>query len=151
MTLTDDQRAAISKWIEDGAKLPEIQKRLKEEFQISLTYLETRMLADDLKLAVKEPEPPAKPIEPETPAEPVEPEAIADAPGKVTATIDQITKPGAMISGRATFSDGEKAEWYLDQTGRLGLNPSTPGYRPNQQDVIDFQMELERLARTQGL
>lgn len=152
MTLTDDQRAAISRWIEEGAKLPEIQKRLKEEFQISLTYLETRMLADDLKLAVKEPEPPAKPVEPEKPADELEPEAPVDAaPGKVTATIDQITKPGSMISGRATFSDGEKAEWYLDQTGRLGLNPNTPGYRPSQQDVMDFQMELERLARTQGL
>lgn len=148
MILTDDQRAAISRWIEEGAKLPEIQKRLKEEFQISLTYLETRMLADDLKLTVKEPEPPAQPPEPETPAEPAEPEP---APGKVTATIDQITRPGAMISGRATFSDGEKAEWYLDQTGRLGLNPNTPGYRPSQQDVMDFQMELERLARSQGL
>jgi hypothetical protein len=148
MTLTDDQRAAITQWIEEGAKLPDIQKRLKEEFQISLTYLETRMLADDLKLSLKEPEAPAKPEEEPAPALPEEP---APASGKVTATIDQITRPGAMISGRATFSDGEKAEWYLDQTGRLGLNPTTPGYRPSQQDVMDFQMELERLARSQGL
>jgi hypothetical protein len=66
-------------------------------------------------------------------------------------TIDQITRPGAMVSGRTTFSDGQTAEWYLDQTGRLGLNPSTPGYRPSQQDVMDFQMELEKLARNQGL
>lgn len=150
MTLTDDQRAAISKWIEEGAKLPEIQKRLKDEFDISLTYLETRLLADDLKLSVKEPEEPEKPAEEPAAAAPEEPEA-APAPGKVTATIDQITRPGAMISGRATFSDGEKAEWYLDQTGRLGLNANTPGYRPSQQDVVDFQMELERLARSQGL
>jgi hypothetical protein len=56
-----------------------------------------------------------------------------------------------MVSGRTTFSDGQTAEWYLDQTGRLGLNPSTPGYRPSQQDVMDFQMELEKLARNQGL
>ena len=55
-----------------------------------------------------------------------------------------------MVSGRATFSDGQNAEWYLDQTGRLGLNPSTPGYRPSQQDVMDFQVELEKLARSQG-
>ena len=65
-------------------------------------------------------------------------------------TIDQITRPGAMVSGRATFSDGQSAEWSLDQTGRLGLNPSTPGYRPSQQDVMDFQAELEKLARSQG-
>jgi hypothetical protein len=145
MSLTEDQRAAISKWIEQGASLSDIQKRLKEEFQISLTYLETRLLADDLKLALKEPE---RPIEP--PPLPTPEKAGSPASGKVSVTIDQITRPGAMVSGRTTFSDGQTAEWYLDQTGRLGLNPSTPGYRPSQQDVMDFQVELEKLARNQG-
>ena len=147
MSLTDDQKAAISKWIEEGASLSDIQKRLKEEFQISLTYLEARLLADDLKLALKEPERPVEP--PPLPAP--DKAAPSTAAGKVSVTIDQITRPGAMVSGRATFSDGQAAEWYLDQTGRLGLNPSTPGYRPSQQDVMDFQMELEKLARNQGL
>jgi hypothetical protein len=146
MILTDDQKAAISKWIEAGASLSEIQKRLKEEFQISITYLEARLLADDLKLALKEPERPAE--QPPLPA--AEPEKPALS-GKVSVTVDQITRPGAMVSGRVTFSDGQKAEWYLDQTGRLGLNPSTPSYRPSQQDVMDFQVELEKLARSQGL
>ena len=145
MSLTEDQRAAISKWIEEGASLPHIQKRLKEEFQISLTYLETRLLADDLKLALKEPE---RPIEP--PPLPTPDKAASSASGKVSVTIDQITRPCAIVSGRATFSDGQSAEWSLDQTGRLGLNPSTPGYRPSQQDVMDFQVELEKLARSQG-
>jgi hypothetical protein len=145
MSLTEDQRAAISKWIEEGASLSDIQKRLKEEFQLSLTYLETRLLADDLKLRLKEPERPIEPLPLPTP------DKAASAPGgKVSVTIDQITRPGAMVSGRTTFSDGQSAEWYLDQTGRLGLNPSTPGYRPSQQDVMDFQVELEKLARSQG-
>lgn len=145
MSLTEDQRASISKWIEEGASLSDIQKRLKEEFQLSLTYLETRLLADDLKLRLKEPERPIEPLPLPTP------DKAASAPGgKVSVTIDQITRPGAMVSGRATFSDGQSAEWYLDQTGRLGLNPSTPGYRPSQQDVMDFQIELEKLARSQG-
>ncbi len=146
MILTDDQKAAISKWIEEGANLSEIQKRLKEDFQISLTYLDTRLLADDLKLSIKDPERPPDP----KPLPPPEPETPAPS-GKVSVTIDQITRPGAMVSGRVTFSDGQKSEWYLDQTGRLGLNPSTPGYRPSQQDVMDFQVELEKLARSQGL
>jgi hypothetical protein len=146
MSLTDDQKAAISKWIGEGATLSDIQKRLKEEFQISLTYLETRLLADDLKLALREPE---RPVEP--PPLPTPDKTPPTGPGKVSVTIDQITRPGAMVSGRATFSDGQTAEWYLDQTGRLGLNPSTPGYRPSQQDVMDFQIELEKLARNQGL
>lgn len=146
MSLTEDQKAAISKWIEEGASLSDIQKRLKEEFQISLTYLEARLLADDLKLALKEPE---RPVEP--PPLPAPEKTSPPATGKVSVTIDQITRPGAMVSGRATFSDGQTAEWYLDQAGRLGLNPSTPGYRPSQQDVMDFQIELEKLARNQGL
>jgi len=148
MTLTDEQKASIFQWIQEGAGPSDIQKRLKEEFQISLTYLETRLLADDLKLNFKEPEPP--PV-PEPAAETAAP-AAEDAPalGKVNVTIDSITRPGSLISGRVVFSDGEKAEWYLDQTGRLGLNPDTPGYRPVAKDVTDFQIELEKLARTQG-
>jgi len=144
MTLTDDQKAAIYQWIQEGAGPSEIQKRLKEQFQISLTYLETRLLADDLKLTFKEEE---RPVETKLP----EPEPEPPTPtGKVSVAIDQITRPGAMISGKATFSDGQTAEWYLDQMGRLGLNPSTPGYRPSQKDVMDFQVELEKLARNQG-
>lgn len=143
MNLTDDQKATIYRWIEEGAGVSDLQKRLKEEFQISITYLEARMLADDLKLAFKEaPEPEKKP-EPEP--EPVVPT------GTVSVRIDQITRPGAMISGQVTFSDGEKAGWYLDQSGRLGLDPNTAGYRPTQEDVISFQEELQRQARSQGM
>jgi hypothetical protein len=46
-----------------------------------------------------------------------------------------------------TFSDGETAEWMLDQTGRLGLNPTKPGYRPSEADVMSFQRELQRVAQ----
>jgi hypothetical protein len=147
MTFSDEQRATISQWIEAGANLSEIQKRLKEDFGISLTYLETRLLADDLKLKLKEPERPAEPAVDKL----ADPSEAAPVPGKVSLTIDQITRPGALVSGRVTFSDGEKAEWYLDQTGRLGLNATTPGYRPSEADVAEFQMELENAARKQGL
>jgi hypothetical protein len=146
MTLTEEQKAAVLQWIADGAGPADLQKRLKEEFQLSLTYLETRLLADDLKAKFVEPEPPPAPAE--TPA----PEPEKPVPtGKVSVTIDQITRPGAMISGRVTFSDGENAGWYLDPAGRLALDPSTPGYRPSQKDVMDFQIELEKAARSQGL
>ncbi len=147
MTISEEQKATISQWIEAGANLPEIQKRLREELGISLTYLETRFLADDLKLELKEPE---KPAEPTTDTIKDAAESTA-APGKIAVTIDQVTRPGSLVSGRVTFTDGEKAEWYLDQSGRLGLNPNTPGYRPSQEDVAAFQVELENAARAQGL
>jgi hypothetical protein len=144
--LTDEQRRALATWIEEGVDLSGIQRRLKEEFGIGLTYFETRMLAADLNLSLKEHERPA-----ETPATSALADDPAPAPGKLSLTIDQVTRPGALVSGRVTFSDGETGAWYLDQTGRLGLDPNTPGYRPGQQDLMDFQAELEKAARSQGL
>jgi hypothetical protein len=154
MSLTDEQKAAVAGWIEAGASLSDVQKRLREEFQIALTYLDTRLLVDDLKVTFKEPEP--EPIPAEAAALPPEedeflpPLPSAPGGGSVSVTIDQITKPSALISGRVTFSDGETADWLLDQMGRLSLNPSKLGYRPTEKDVLAFQMELQRLARSQG-
>ena len=55
------------------------------------------------------------------------------------------SRPGAraIVSGKVTFSDGQTADWYLDQTGRLGLSPKLAGYRPPASDVQQFQMALE--------
>ena len=148
-TVTDDQKTAISAWIAEGAGPSEIQKRLKDQFGISLTYLETRLLADDLKVEFKDAEKrvDAPPLpKPSAPKE----ASPAAAGGKVNVAIDHITRPGALISGRVTFSDGQTADWALDQMGRLSLNPATANYRPTQQDIMDFQAELEKLARSQG-
>jgi len=154
MNLTEEQKQIVQGWLEAHASISEVQKRLKDELNVPLTYMDTRFLIDDLKLKLAEP--PPEP-EPETPAEdadelPPEPEDELPPIGgaKVAVTIDQITKPTALISGKVTFSDGQKAEWMLDQMGRLSLNPDTVGYRPAQDDVMAFQTELQRLARTQG-
>jgi hypothetical protein len=61
-----------------------------------------------------------------------------------------VVRPGAVVSGTATFSDGEVGEWYLDQMGQLGFNPRTPGYRPSQADVADFQVKLDAALRQAG-
>ncbi len=55
-----------------------------------------------------------------------------------------------MISGKVTFSDGNTAEWYLDQTGRLGIAPAVQGYRPSQEDVMAFQTELQNALAKLG-
>src|SRR5580693_4524478 len=69
MNLTEQQRQSVSAWIEQGAKLGEIQTRLAAEFGIKLTYMDTRLLVDDLKLVPKDPEPP-KVVEPPAAAKP---------------------------------------------------------------------------------
>ena len=63
--------------------------------------------------------------------------------GKVSISVDTIARPGTMVSGNVTFSDGQSAIWYLDQTGRLGLGPKQPGYKPSAADLQSFQQTLE--------
>src|SRR5882757_2548533 len=148
MNLDEAQRQMIAKWISEGAKLSEIQKRLLE-LGVKLTYMEVRFLVDDLKLTPKDPEPPKAVAPPAaTPATPTAeknpaPEGTLPASG-VSVSVDQITKPGAMISGAVKFSDGQIADWYLDQTGRLGVVPKQAGYKPSPADVQDFQTALQQ-------
>ena len=150
MKLDEAQRLTVAKWIADGAKLSEIQNRLAAEFGLKLTYMEARFLVDDLKLTPKDPEPP-KVVEPPVAAA-ATPETKAVAPetagapgvGKVAVSVDQITKPGALVSGKVTFSDGQTAEWYLDQSGRLGVVPKQAGYKPTADDVKEFQLALQQ-------
>jgi hypothetical protein len=152
MQLNEAQQKAVAAWIAEGAKLSEIQNRLAAEFSLRLTYMEVRLLVDDLKLKPKDPEPP-KPAAPAP--QPPPPTAAAPAgldddlppaagSGSVSVTVDQLTRPGAIVSGKVTFSDGMSADWYLDQTGRLGLVAKQPGYKPSVPDVQQFQMALER-------
>ena len=151
MNLDEAQRQRVTAWVLEGAKLSEIQNRLAEEFKIKLTYMETRFLVDDLKLKLKDPEPP-KVVEPPatTPAKltveknPAPEGTLPASSGKVSVGVDQITKPGAIVSGKVTFSDGQTADWYLDQTGRLGVVPKQQGYKPSAADVQQFQLALQQ-------
>jgi hypothetical protein len=65
--------------------------------------------------------------------------------------MDSLTLPGALVSGKATFSDGETAVWMLDQNGRPGLDPDTEGYRPTPEDIKEFQLQLRDLIQKSGL
>lgn len=162
MTLNDAQRQQVAAWIAAGDKLSEIQNRLATEFGLRLTYMDVRFLVDDLKLTPKDQEPakPAVPIAAPTDKPTTPPPSPADddtellpaepAPGAggVSVSVDKIARPGAIVSGKVTFSDKQEAEWYLDQMGRLGLAPKQKGYKPSPVDVQEFQMALQdELAR----
>lgn len=156
MNLDDAQRKKVAAWIDEGAKLSEIQKRIETEFGLRPTYLEVRLLVDDLKLMPKDPVSAELP-KPATPPpgttgqpEDLEEEALPAGTGAVSVTVDQLARPGAMISGKVTFSDGNVADWYLDQTGRLGVSPKVQGYRPSQEDVMAFQAELQNALAKMG-
>lgn len=119
--------------------MSDLQRRLKEEFGIGITYMDTRMLVLDLGLELVEPPKPA--------AIKAEPAPAPVPTGAVSVTMDHLALPGAMVSGRVTFSDGETGVWMVDQSGRPGLDPDTAGYRPTQEDIIAFQNQLRALLQ----
>src|ERR1051325_9716874 len=165
MNLDNTQKQKVAAWLEEGLKLSEIQKRVNSELGLNLTYMELRFLLDDLGLKPKEKEPPPSPpadigktaspgpAVADSPANALPEEDLDDlaevgqpaVPGasKVSVTVDRLARPGALVSGNVTFSDGKAAQWYLDQMGRLGVVAKEQGYRPSQADLAAFQAQLQ--------
>ena len=54
MSLTPEQKQAVASWIAAGDNLSTVQKKLSEQFQISMTYRDVRFLVDDLNLELKD-------------------------------------------------------------------------------------------------
>ena len=148
---------------------------MKEEFELTLTYLDTRFLLADLGLEVQqeeeetapeesiteeqhhsaksnEEEPEAKPeAEESLPEDPEKEKGDQNEKANVILTVDSLTQPQCVISGKVTFSDGKGASWYIDQLGRLGLNPDEEGYSPSEEDLEAFQVELRIVVSKEGL
>ncbi len=159
MELSEEQKQSVSEWVKEGCGLSEIQQRLSDKFGMSMTYMDVRFLVIDLGLDVKdrevsrvaEPEetPPVPlPAEEDVPAA-VAPPADAALSG-VSIELDRLMKPGFLVSGTVTFSDGETATWGLDQLGRLALDPAQTGYKPSDTDVAAFQNELRSALESRG-
>lgn len=150
-SLTEEQIARIRSWAESGDGVPEIQKKLREEYEVRVTYLETRFLLEDLKidlLPTPEPEPEKKEDE-EIPVD-GEGESEESSGGGVKLTVDQVLRPGAIVSGKADFGGGQVASWWLDQMGRLGLDAPDPDFRPSEEQAQAFQIELRRVLQQSG-
>lgn len=141
--LTSEQKEALVRWAAEGATMSDLQRRLKEEFDLTVTYMDTRFIVLDLKLELHEEAKPAEKKPEEAPAPKI-------PTGSVNVTMDTLALPGALVSGQVTFSDGETGVWMLDQTGRPGLDPDTPGYRPTPEDIAEFQIQLRALIQKSG-
>lgn len=159
--LTPQQRQLVEQWAAEGATLNQIQDRLRNECATTLTYMETRLLI--LELGVKlqdkprEAPPEEKPGPAPAPAESQE-DAVADevlppdgsAGGALKVSVDDLPPPGAIISGKATFSDGVTVQWFMDQQGRFGMRGPAPGYQPPAADIPAFQSELDTILQLRG-
>lgn len=178
MSLTPEQKATVSSWIAAGDNLSAVQKKLREHFQIAMTYMDVRFLVDDLNLTLKDPAPKADASDvtkakapapaPKTPAatpgqpaageaspddaEAIEDDALPPEPGSVVVEVDGMTlDPRAIASGSVTFSDGVTGKWIVDQQGRPGfIEISQPGYRPSKEDAQAFMQQLDDALRQKG-
>lgn len=160
MQLTDEQKKQVAAWVRGGAGLSEVQKRLASELGVSMTYMDVRFLLIDLDLKLKEtPKEKPTPVLEKPRADDDGPGLLADGPGAdepapgaggVTVELDRLQKPGFLVSGTARFSDGVTATWGVDQFGRLALDAGRRGYKPSNEDIQAFQMQLQNLLARRG-
>ena len=156
MTLTPEQKSTVAEWVAAGDNLYAIQKKLIDQFKVSMTYMDVRFLVDDLDLKLKDPAPkvdtsdvskgaPAKAGAAPAPAtdDAVDDEAAAPASG-VSVSVDKVNlNPNAMATGTMRFPDGVTGRWIVDVQGRPGIvEVSKPGYRPSPADAQAFMQEL---------
>lgn len=145
--LENDIKIFMASRIAEGISLSDIQNEVNEKFQLSMTYMDIRILAAGLdidwqaKAAAKAEE--EKKEEENAPEEAVPEEAPVETDGKTVVEISKLMRPGTALSGSVKFASGSTADWYIDQTGRLGLE-NLVGNQPTQEDIQQFQVELEK-------
>lgn len=144
----------------EGMSLTAIQDALSAQ-GVKIRFMELRLLAAEIEsvLAKKEAEkaaaeapapeekkteegkaeaPAPAPAEPAAPA----PDGGAKVRGRTTVSVSPIQRPGFAMSGSVSFGSGVTADWYVDQTGRLGLDNASG--QPDEQDIQEFQLELRK-------
>ena len=160
--MTNEERKPIVKeLLAKGLTLSQIQDYFHKEKNDPITYMDLRLLLTempDTKLPEKERPRTIIPAE-ASPAGPpgklasseAGPVAAATGTGdKLSISVDQVPSAGAMLSGYARFSSGAKAHWFLDEMGRLGLDPELGSGKPTQADMQEFSTELRRMLQQTG-
>ncbi|MCH1509563.1 MAG: hypothetical protein L7T84_10195 [Akkermansiaceae bacterium] len=144
--LNEEQVKQIHSWVEEGAQMADVQKRLEGEFGHIVTYMDTRFLSLDLGLEFQVEEEPKPEVVPE-----VEIKEPGSGPtGNISVSIHEDPLQGSVISGAVVFSDGQGGQWMIDQEGRLAMDPDTQGYQPSEADVVEFQEKLREVVESQG-
>ena len=133
----------LAQLLDEGVSLSNAQSEINHKFDLKLTYMDIRIMASALDVDWKKHDPhPVAEKKEETEDDVQEAGDSADAePGKTVVEISKLMRPGTALSGTVKFASGPKADWYVDQTGRLGLENLTGG-EPTPEDIQAFQLEL---------
>src|ERR1039458_7264490 len=140
----EERKQVVRELLGKGQSHSQILDYLHKEKSDTITYMELRLLLSempDAKLPEKEGRKSVPPPEslPSIGAPKDSGATIgSDAPaggGKLSISVDQVPAPGAMLSGYARFASGAKAHWFLDETGRLGLEPELGSGKATPKDM----------------
>ena len=147
--LENDIKIYMASRIAEEVALSEIQNEVNQKFGQNLTYMDIRILASTLDIDWQA-KAAAKAAEAQKAEEAKEEEAPAAAEvpaeaaaGQTVVEVSKLMRPGTALSGTVKFASGSTADWYIDQTGRLGLE-NLVGEKPTQEDIQQFQVELEK-------
>ena len=158
----NEVKMAMAKLLSKEMPLTEIQNILKNEHDVNMTFLELRILASELenidweKLNKDSKEENTSSSDKQSGSVSEDAEIVDNdqagnsvGNGQTVVELSKIARPGAVASGTVKFGSGASAEWVLDQLGRLGLEKANG--QPTQDDIQDFQVELQKLLSGAGV
>jgi len=140
-TVTAEQLEMVRQWAGEGVDLNGIQKRLAAECGVHMTYMDVRFLLLDHGIEIAAAAAPAPEKQPEAAPAEAEPQPATD--GKLAVTLDELTLPGTLISGKVQFPSGTRGGWQIDQLGRFAWNDLQG--QPTPEELQAFQVELTQI------
>jgi hypothetical protein len=132
---SQDLKRVVYEMLQSGFQLTEIQKKLKEEHDTNITFLDLRILAAELENIDWSKFDPQK-EEKKDDDEEVEVEETG-----TLVEVNKVVRPGAIANGSVRFASGAKAEWLLTQFGELALENKDG--EPTEEDIKEFQIKLQ--------
>ena len=115
--LTEEQKADVAKWFAAGASLDEIQKRMKTEFGVHMTYLDLRLKVADLPQPVE-----TEPAAPDGP----EHEGLAhDGPAREVPAPPRRVASSSGTPSSGTSSSGTSSSGTPDSSGTSSSGPAS--------------------------
>jgi hypothetical protein len=133
MTLTPEQKQTVAGWVAAGDNLSTVQKKLSEQFQLSLTYMDVRFLVDDLGLELKNAAPKTAPDLGSTP--PSGPSAGRPAAAEKKSFLDKAKEKLGLAKDD---SDGPERDLAEDDAGD---DPGAPDELPGGADNVKVTVD----------
>ena len=159
----EERKSIVGQLLANGQTLSQIQDYLHKEKNDPITYMDLRLLLSEMPDAkLPEKEVPKAVVPTASTAASTGAKAVTNdlaspsaakepaVGGRLSISVDQMPAAGSMLSGYARFSSGAKAHWFLDEMGRLGLEPELGTGKPTQVDMQEFSTELRRMLQQSG-